>query len=127
MTVLEITRNKSRQKEIINYITNNDLPLWELKELQRELNQLMNSNTNEKKKHYWDKALKQLVGNKSWNNITMAEFVEMKHAGIPAYAIADYFEISKATIFNFTQKNRKEYQCRFKPETYRKSRELWDD
>ncbi|MBV1186284.1 DUF2481 family protein, partial [Listeria monocytogenes] len=45
MAVMEVTENKARQREIISYITNNDLPHNELKELQRELNQLMNRNT----------------------------------------------------------------------------------
>ncbi|EAF2285106.1 DUF2481 domain-containing protein [Listeria monocytogenes] len=55
MAVMEVTENKARQREIISYITNNDLPHNELKELQRELNQLMNRNTEEKKKNYMKK------------------------------------------------------------------------
>ncbi|HBI2221603.1 TPA: DUF2481 family protein [Listeria monocytogenes] len=127
MAVLEVTENKARQREIISYITNNDLPHNELKELQRELNQLMNSNTEEKKKDYWNKTIKRFIGNKQWNDITVAEFVEIRHAGVPGDAIADYFKIARSTIFNFTQRNKEEYHRRFNTGIYHKSKEFWND
>lgn len=127
MAVLEVTENKARQREIISYITNNDLPHNELKELQRELNQLMNRNTEEKKKNYWNKTIKRFIGNKQWNDITVAEFVEIRHAGVPGDAIADYFKIARSTIFNFTQRNKEEYHRRFSTGIYHKSKEFWND
>lgn len=50
MTVMEMTKSKARQREIISYIANNDVELDELLKLQKELNQLMNENTIEKQK-----------------------------------------------------------------------------
>ncbi|HAA1162490.1 TPA_asm: hypothetical protein GD612_08605 [Listeria monocytogenes] len=127
MAVMEVTENKVRQREIISYITNNDLPHNELKELQRELNQLMNRNTEEKKKNFWNKTIKRFIGNKQWNDITVAEFVEIRHAGVPGDAIADYFKIARSTIFNFTQRNKEEYHRRFNTGIYHKSKEFWND
>ncbi|EAC5052003.1 DUF2481 domain-containing protein [Listeria monocytogenes] len=127
MAVLEVTENKARQREIISYITNNDLPHNELKELQRELNQLMNRNTEEKKKNFWNKTIKRFIGNKQWNDITVAGFVEIRHAGVPGDAIADYFKIARSTIFNFTQRNKEEYHRRFSTGIYHKSKEFWND
>ncbi|EAE2948578.1 DUF2481 family protein [Listeria monocytogenes] len=127
MAVMEVTENKARQREIISYITNNDLPHNELKELQRELNQLMNRNTEEKKKNFWNKTIKRFIGNKQRNDITVAEFVEIRHAGVPGDAIADYFKIARSTIFNFTQRNKEEYHRRFNTVIYHKSKEFWND
>ncbi|WP_187992162.1 DUF2481 family protein, partial [Listeria innocua] len=53
MAVMEVTKSKARQREIISYIANNDVELDELLKLQKELNQLMNENTIEKQKTYW--------------------------------------------------------------------------
>ncbi|EPZ7844883.1 DUF2481 family protein, partial [Listeria monocytogenes] len=46
--VLEITENKERQREIISYLINENLPFADRKVLQKELNDLMNTNTEEK-------------------------------------------------------------------------------
>lgn len=47
-----MTKNKARQREIISYIANNDVELDELLKLQKELNNLMKENTEEKQKTY---------------------------------------------------------------------------
>lgn len=58
MTVMEITKSKARQREIISYIANNDVELDELLKLQKELNQLMNENTIEKQKNLLDQNVR---------------------------------------------------------------------
>lgn len=55
MAVMEMTKNKTRQREIISYIANNDVELNELLKLQKELNNLMKENTEEKQKNLLDK------------------------------------------------------------------------
>ncbi len=65
MTVMEITKSKARQREIISYIANNDVELDELLKLQKELNQLMNENTIEKQKTYWTKTFDRIVKKKN--------------------------------------------------------------
>lgn len=87
----------------------------------------MNRNTEEKKKDYWNKTIKRFIGNKQWNDITVAEFVEIRHADVPGDAIADYFKIARSTIFNFTQRNKEEHHRRFNTGIYHKSKEFWND
>lgn len=65
MTVMEITKSKARQREIISYIANNDVELDDLLDLQKELNQLMNENTIEKQKTYWTKTFDRIVKKKN--------------------------------------------------------------
>lgn len=65
MAVMEITKSKARQREIISYIANNDVELEELLKLQKELNQLMNENTIEKQKTYWTKTFDRIVKKKN--------------------------------------------------------------
>lgn len=64
MAVMEMTKNKERQREIIGYIANNDVELDELLKLQKELNNLMKENTEEKQKTYWTKTFDRIVKKK---------------------------------------------------------------
>ncbi|EAF4458008.1 DUF2481 domain-containing protein [Listeria monocytogenes serotype 1/2a] len=122
MTVMEMTKSKARQREIISYIANNDVELEELLKLQKELNQLMNENTMEKQKTYWTKTFDRIVKNKKWAEITI-----LRNAGLTCYAIAEHFKVSKAVVFNYTQRNKKEYYQIFDMNEYQKNKEIWND
>ncbi|EJK6744278.1 DUF2481 family protein [Listeria monocytogenes] len=127
MAVMEMTKNKARQREIISYIANNDVELDELLKLQKELNQLMNENTIEKQKTYWTKTFDRIVKKKKWAEITIREFADLRNAGLTCYAIAEHFKVSKAAVFNYTQRNKKEYYQIFDMNEYQKNKEIWND
>ncbi|HCW3326036.1 TPA: DUF2481 family protein, partial [Listeria monocytogenes] len=78
MAVMEMTKNKERQREIIGYIANNDVELGELLKLQKELNNLMKENTEEKQKTYWTKTFDRIVKKKKWAEITIREFADLR-------------------------------------------------
>lgn len=122
-----MTKNKARQREIISYIANNDVELDELLKLQKELNNLMKENTEEKKKVYWSKTFDRVVKNKKWAEITIREFADLRNAGLTCYAIAEHFKVSKAVVFNYTQRNKKEYYQIFDMNEYQKNKEIWND
>ncbi|EGL4216689.1 DUF2481 family protein [Listeria monocytogenes] len=107
MAVMEMTKNKERQREIIGYIANNDVELGELLKLQKELNNLMKENTEEKQKTYWTKTFDRIVKKKKWAEITIREFADLRNAGLTCYAIAEHFKVSKSTVLNYTQRNKK--------------------
>ncbi|EPW0981629.1 DUF2481 family protein, partial [Listeria monocytogenes] len=113
--------------EIISYIANNDVELEELLKLQKELNQLMNENTIEKQKTYWTKTFDRIVKKKKWAEITIREFADLRNAGLTCYAIAEHFKVSKAVVFNYTQRNKKEYYQIFDMNEYQKNKEIWND
>lgn len=127
MAVMEITKNKARQREIISHLVSENLSLSKRKELQKELNRLMKENTEEKQKTYWSKTFDRVVGNKKWEDITLNEFIELRHAGLSGYAIADHFGISRAVVFNYTRNNRTEYYRLFDMREYQKNKEMWSD
>ncbi|ELA3345042.1 DUF2481 family protein [Listeria monocytogenes] len=127
MTVMEMTKNKARQREIISYIANNDVELNELLKLQKELNNLMKENTEEKQKTYWTKTFDRIVKKKKWPEITIREFADLRNAGLTCYAIAEHFKVSKAVVFNYTQRNKKEYYQIFDMNEYQKNKEIWND
>ncbi|EAE9705924.1 DUF2481 domain-containing protein [Listeria monocytogenes] len=122
MAVMEMTKNKERQREIIGYIANNDVELGELLKLQKELNNLMKENTEEKQKTYWTKTFDRIVKKKKW-----AEFADLRNAGLTCYAIAEHFKVSKSTVLNYTQRNKKEYYQIFDMNEYQKNKEIWND
>ncbi|EAD4262083.1 DUF2481 family protein [Listeria marthii] len=127
MAVMEMTKNKARQREIISYITNNDVELDELLKLQKELNNLMKENTEEKKKVYWSKTFDRVVKNKKWNRVTVSELAELRNAGLSIANIAEHFRVTQSVVFNFTQKNKVEYYKIFDKDTFQKSKEMWND
>lgn len=127
MAVMEMTKNKARQREIISYITNNDVELGELLKLQKELNELMKENTEEKKKVYWSKTFDRVVKNKKWNRVTVSELAELRNAGLSIANIAEHFRVTQSVVFNFTQKNKVEYYKIFDKDTFQKSKEMWND
>ncbi|EPD2041030.1 DUF2481 family protein [Listeria monocytogenes] len=127
MAVMEMTKNKERQREIIGYIANNDVELGELLKLQKELNNLMKENTEEKQKTYWTKTFDRIVKKKKWAEITIREFADLRNAGLPCYAIAEHFKVSKSTVLNYTQRNKKEYYQIFDMNEYQKNKEIWND
>ncbi|KXW89314.1 DUF2481 family protein [Listeria monocytogenes] len=127
MTVMEMTKNKARQREIISYIANNDVELDDLLDLQKELNQLMNENTIEKQKTYWTKTFDRIVKKKKWADITIREFADLRNAGLTCYAIAEHFKVSKSIVFNYTQRNKKEYYKLFDMDEYQRNKEIWND
>ncbi|HAK0948391.1 TPA: DUF2481 domain-containing protein [Listeria monocytogenes] len=127
MTVMEMTKNKARQREIISYIANNDVELNELLKLQKELNNLMKENTEEKQKTYWTKTFDRIVKKKKWAEITIHEFADLRNAGLTCYAIAEHFKVLKSTVLNYTQRNKKEYYQIFDMNEYQKNKEIWND
>ncbi|EKM9274005.1 DUF2481 family protein [Listeria monocytogenes] len=127
MTVMEMTKSKERQREIIGYIANNDVELGELLKLQKELNNLMKENTEEKQKTYWTKTFDRIVKKKKWAEITIREFADLRNAGLTCYAIAEHFKVSKSTVLNYTQRNKKEYYQIFDMNEYQKNKEIWND
>ncbi|EJA2478303.1 DUF2481 family protein [Listeria monocytogenes] len=127
MAVMEMTKNKARQREIISYIANNDVELDELLKLQKELNNLMKENTEEKQKTYWTKTFDRIVKKKKWAKITVREFADLRNAGLTCYAIAEHFKVSKSTVINYTQRNKKEYYQIFDMNEYQKNKEIWND
>ncbi|EAC8843106.1 DUF2481 domain-containing protein [Listeria monocytogenes] len=127
MTVIEIAKNKERQREIISFINDNEVELSELLKLQKELNKLMKENTEEKQKTYWSKTFDRVVGNKKWDEITIYEFVELRHAGLSGYAIAEHFGISRSVVFNYTRNNRTDYYQLFDMGEYQRNKEIWND
>ncbi|EAG8559491.1 DUF2481 domain-containing protein [Listeria monocytogenes] len=127
MAVMEMTKNKARQREIISYIANNDVELDELLKLQKELNNLMKENTEEKKKTYWTKTFDRIVKKKKWTEITIREFADLRNAGLTCYAIAEHFKVSKSTVLNYSQRNKKEYYQIFDMNEYQKNKEIWND
>ncbi|ECV1050403.1 DUF2481 domain-containing protein, partial [Listeria monocytogenes] len=48
-------------------------------------------------------------------------------AGLTCYAIAEHFKVSKAVVFNYTQRNKKEYYQIFDMNEYQKNKEIWND
>ncbi len=54
MAVMEITKSKARQREIISYIANNDVELEELLKLQKEYYQIFDMNEYQKNKEIWN-------------------------------------------------------------------------
>ncbi|EHQ3842295.1 TPA: DUF2481 family protein [Listeria monocytogenes] len=127
MTVMEMTKSKARHREIISYIANNDVELDELLKLQKELNNLMKENTEEKQKTYWTKTFDRIVKKKKWAKITVREFADLRNAGLTCYAIAEHFKVSKSTVLNYTQRNKKEYYQIFDMNEYQKNKEIWND
>ncbi|AGR12563.1 TPA: DUF2481 family protein [Listeria monocytogenes] len=127
MAVMGMTKNKARQREIISHLLSENLSLSKRKELQKELNRLMKENTEEKQKTYWSKTFDRVVGNKKWEEITLNEFIELRHAGLSGYAIAGHFGITRAVVFNYTRNNRTEYYQLFDMREYRKNKEMWSD
>ncbi|EHG1697628.1 DUF2481 domain-containing protein [Listeria monocytogenes] len=127
MAVMEMTKNKARQREIISYITNNDVELDELLKLQKELNELMKENTEEKKKVYWSKTFDRVVKKKKWNRVTVSELAELRNAGLSIANIAEHFRVTQSVVFNFTQKNKVQYYKIFDKDTFQKSKEMWND
>ncbi|MCD2247801.1 DUF2481 family protein [Listeria marthii] len=127
MAVMEMTKNKARQREIISYLTNNDVELNELLKLQKELNELMKENTEEKKKAYWSKTFDRVVKNKKWNRVTVSELAELRNAGLSIANIAEHFRVTQSVVFNFTQKNKVQYYKIFDKDTFQKSKEMWND
>ncbi|EHG8227973.1 DUF2481 family protein [Listeria monocytogenes] len=127
MAVMEMTKNKARQREIISYITNNDVELDELLKLQKELNELMKENTEEKKKVYWAKTFDRVVKKKKWSRVTITELAELRNAGLSIANIAEHFRVTQSVVFNFTQKNKVEYYKIFDKDTFQKSKEMWND
>ncbi|EJD3905646.1 TPA: DUF2481 family protein [Listeria innocua] len=127
MAVMEMTKNKERQREIIGYIANNDVELGELLKLQKELNNLMKENTEEKQKTYWTKTFDRIAKKKKWAEITIREFADLRNAGLTCYAIAEHFKVSKSTVLNYTQRNKKEYYQIFDMNEYQKNKEIWND
>ncbi|EDO1118180.1 DUF2481 domain-containing protein [Listeria monocytogenes] len=127
MAVMEMTKNKARRREIISYIANNDVELDELLKLQKELNNLMKENTEEKQKTYWTKTFDRIVKKKKWTEITIHEFADLRNAGLTCYAIAEHFKVSKSTVLNYTQKNKIEYYQIFDMNEYQRNKEIWND
>ncbi|EAC4852526.1 DUF2481 family protein [Listeria monocytogenes] len=127
MAVMGMTENKARQREIISHLVSGNLSLSKRKELQKELNRLMKENTEEKQKTYWSKTFDRVVGNKKWEEITLNEFIELRHAGLSGYAIAGHFGITRAVVFNYTRNNRTEYYQLFDMREYQKNKEMWSD
>ncbi|KHK31485.1 hypothetical protein I619_14814 [Listeria monocytogenes SHL010] len=127
MEITKITKSKARQREIISYIANNDVELDDLLDLQKELNQLMNENTIEKQKTYWTKTFDRIVKKKKWADITIREFADLRNAGLTCYAIAEHFKVSKSIVFNYTQRNKKEYYKLFDMDEYQRNKEIWND
>ena len=127
MAVMEMTKNKERQREIIGYIANNDVELGELLKLQKELNNLMKENTEEKQKTYWTKTFDRIVKKKKCAEITIREFADLRNAGLTCYAIAEHFKVSKSTVLNYTQRNKKEYYQIFDMNEYQRNKEIWND
>lgn len=101
--VLEMTENKERQREIISYLINENLPFADRKVLQKELNDLMNTNTEEKMRTWMKKEARAIVGNRNWENMNIIEFVKLRHAGLTQSEIADFFNVSKSKMDNFEQ------------------------
>ena len=122
-----MTKNKERQREIIGYIANNDVELGELLKLQKELNNLMKENTEEKQKTYRTKTFDRIVKKKKWAEITIREFADLRNAGLTCYAIAEHFKVSKSTVLNYTQRNKKEYYQIFDMNEYQRNKEIWND
>ncbi|EHQ5232140.1 DUF2481 family protein, partial [Listeria monocytogenes] len=81
MAVMGMTENKARQRKIISHLVSENLSLSKRKELQKELNRLMKENTEEKQKTYWSKTFDRIVRKKNWEEITLNEFIELRHAG----------------------------------------------
>ncbi|MGP0628058.1 DUF2481 family protein [Listeria monocytogenes] len=127
MAVMGMTENKARQRKIISHLVSENLSLSKRKELQKELNRLMKENTEEKQKTYWSKTFDRIVRKKNWEEITLNEFIELRHAGLSGYAIAEHFKVSKAVVFNYTQRNKKEYYQIFDMNEYQKNKEIWND
>ncbi|EKZ1508342.1 DUF2481 family protein [Listeria monocytogenes] len=127
MAVMGMTENKARQREIISHLLSENLSLIKRKELQKELNRLMKENTEEKQKTYWSKTFDRIVRKKNWEEITLNEFIELRHAGLSGYAIADHFGITRAVVFNYTRNNRTEYYRLFDMREYQKNKEMWSD
>ncbi|EAG7541077.1 DUF2481 domain-containing protein, partial [Listeria monocytogenes] len=109
------------------YIANNDVELNELLKLQKELNNLMKENTEEKQKTYWTKTFDRIVKKKKWAEITVREFADLRNAGLTCYAIAEHFKVSKSTVLNYTQRNKKEYYQIFDMNEYQRNKEIWND
>ncbi|EJB1149059.1 DUF2481 family protein [Listeria monocytogenes] len=127
MAVMGMTENKARQRKIISHLVSENLSLSKRKELQKELNRLMKENTEEKQKTYWSKTFDRIVRKKNWEEITLNEFIELRHAGLSSYAIADHIGISRAVVFNYTRNNRTEYYRLFDMREYQKNKEMWSD
>ncbi|EAE4346485.1 DUF2481 family protein [Listeria monocytogenes] len=127
MAVMEVTKSKARQREIISYIANNDVELDDLLDLQKELNNLMKENTEEKKKVYWSKTFDRVVKNKKWYRVTATELAELRNAGLSIAIIAEHFSVTKSVVFNYTQRNKKEYYQIFDMNEYQKNKEIWND
>ncbi|EAE6996368.1 DUF2481 domain-containing protein [Listeria monocytogenes] len=52
---------------------------------------------------------------------------DLSNAGLTCYAIAEHFKVSKAVVFNYTQRNKKEYYQIFDMNEYQKNKEIWND
>ncbi|EAA0417378.1 TPA_asm: hypothetical protein GHG98_13565 [Listeria monocytogenes] len=127
--VLEMTENKERQREIISYLINENLPFADRKVLQKELNYLMNTNTEEKMRTWMKKEARAIVGNRNWENMNIIEFVILRHAGLTQSEIADFFNVSKSKMDNFVaiRENRSYYRKNFVYDLHRIARENWTD
>ncbi|EGP2705500.1 DUF2481 domain-containing protein [Listeria monocytogenes] len=126
MAVLEMTENKERQREIISYLINENLPFADRKVLQKELNDLMNTNTEEKMRTWMKKEARAIVGNRNWENMNIIEFVKLRHAGLTQSEIADFFNVSKSKMDNFVaiRENRSYYRKNFVYDLHRIAREI---
>ncbi|EAF4548981.1 DUF2481 domain-containing protein [Listeria monocytogenes serotype 1/2a] len=127
--VLEMTENKERQREIISCLINENLPFADRKVLQKELNYLMNTNTEEKMRTWMKKEARAIVGNRNWENMNIIEFVKLRHAGLTQSEIADFFNVSKSKMDNFVaiRENRSYYRKNFVYDLHRIARENWTD
>ncbi|UVW24732.1 DUF2481 family protein [Listeria innocua] len=129
MAVMEMTENKERQREIISYLINENLPFADRKVLQKELNDLMNTNTEEKMRTWMKKEARAIVGNRNWENMNIIEFVKLRHAGLTQSEIAGFFNVSKSKMDNFVaiRENRSYYRKNFVYDLHRIARENWTD
>ncbi|EPR5356807.1 DUF2481 family protein, partial [Listeria monocytogenes] len=73
------------------------------------------------------KTFDRIVKKKKWAEITIREFADLRNAGLTCYAIAEHFKVSKAAVFNYTQRNKKEYYQIFDMNEYQKNKEIWND
>ncbi|HAA0114698.1 TPA_asm: DUF2481 domain-containing protein, partial [Listeria monocytogenes] len=55
------------------------------------------------------------------------EFADLRNAGLTCYAIAEHFKVSKSIVFNYTQRNKKEYYKLFDMDEYQRNKEIWND
>ncbi|ECJ9747518.1 DUF2481 domain-containing protein [Listeria monocytogenes] len=118
MEVLEMAENKERQREIISYLINENLPFADREVLQKELNDLMNTNTEEKMRTWMKKEARAIVGNRNWENMNIIEFVKLRHAGLTQ---------SKMDNFVAIRENRSYYRKNFVYDLHRIARENWTD